>query len=287
MKMITIALSALLVAASAFADMLDPAVPADALQITKRAQCGAADGEPAVYYWSGNVYSRVRGEPDRLLFRGEGMNIRQCETVTDPDLGEGYRQISREVMFYINPETNEILRHWDNPWTGETVEVMQIANDPVNQPPQFAVTPDGAMATPAIRRAGPWLFQPLEIPLFYRNPLGGEYQEYIGGQYHAMEIFDFAYPADEMLNTEVPAVYPIVSWVRLSDWAPWMKMRDRQGQMVFNVMGRKLESYGDLPDIIKDEIALNYPDYTIPPPLDDTRPNETTWTAFMKWLVEK
>ena len=267
------------------ARMLNPDSPEDALEITKRAQCGECDGKPAVYHWSGNIYSRVRGEPDRLLFRGEGMNIRQCEAVNDPEHGEGYRQISREVMFYLDTGTGEILRTWDNPWTGETVDVMHVANDPVNQPPQFARTSSGAIATPEIKRAGRWLLQPLEIPLFYQNALGGDYQDYLGGKYHAMEIFDFAFDAEEMLNTANQTVYPVVSWVRISDWMPWMKMRDREGQMVFNMMGGKLKNFDELPDIMKDEIALNYPDYTAPPPLDDTRHNETTWTAFKKWVA--
>jgi hypothetical protein len=57
--------------------------------------------------------------------------------------------------------------------------------------------------------------------------------------------------------------------------------------MVVNAMGNKLKSYDELPKVLKDEIALNYPIYTSPPPLDDQRPNETTWTVFKKWIAEK
>ena len=103
-------------ATSASAKMLDPDKPEDALEIMKRTQCGVADGVPAVYHWSGKVYSRVRGEPDRHLFNGEGMNVRQCVRIEDPKRGVGYRQVSREVMFYLDPKTNEVLRKWDNPW---------------------------------------------------------------------------------------------------------------------------------------------------------------------------
>ena len=265
------------------AQTLDPAKPEDALEIAKRIQCGEADGKPAVYHWAGNVYSRVMGEPDRLLFKGEGMNIRTCVSVTDPKRGKGWRIVSREIMLYLDPKTGEVLRQWDNPWTGETVEVMHIANDPVNQRAQFPYAADGTPYKFAGRREGRWIFSPFEIPLFYHNVLGGEYQDYVGGKYHAMEIFDFAYDADEMLNPKKhPMAYPIVSWVRISDWMPWMKMRGRQGQMVFNAMGNKLKSFDELPAVLKDEIALNYPDYTTAPPVDDARPNETTWTVFKK-----
>jgi hypothetical protein len=162
------------------------------------------------------------------------------------------------------------------------VDVFQIANDPVNQRPQFPYAADGSPYKLTARREGRWFFQPFEAPLFYHNVLGGEYQDYVGGKYHAMEIFDFAYDAEEMLNTKNAMVYPIISWVRISDWMPWMKMRGRQGQMVFNAMGNKLKSYDELPKVLKDEIALNYPIYNAPPPLDDARPNATTWTEFKK-----
>jgi hypothetical protein len=102
-----------------------------------------------------------------------------------------------------------------------------------------------------------------------------------------MEIFDFAFDANEMLDTKNPTAYPAVSWVRISDWMPWMKMRGREGQMVFNAMGNKLKSYDELPKVIKDEIALNYPIYTASPPVDDARPNETTWTMFKKWVADE
>jgi Protein of unknown function (DUF1838) len=267
-------------ATAAPARMLDPAKPEDASEIMKRTQCGEADGKAAVYHWAGNVYSRVQGEPDRLLFKGEGMNIRQCVAVNDPVRGKGWRQVSREIMLYLDPKTGEVLRKWTNPWSQETVEVLHIANDPVNGRPTFARGADGKPYTINLRREGRWFFMPIEVPLFYENPLTGAYQDYVGGKYHAMEIFDFAFDANEMLDTKNPTAYPTVSWVRISDWMPWMRMRGRQGQMVFNAMGNKLKSYDELPKVLKDEIARTYPTYTAPPPGDDARPNATTWTVF-------
>ena len=42
----------MLAAMPAAARSLDPSKPEDAVEIMKRAQCGAKDGTPAVYYWS-------------------------------------------------------------------------------------------------------------------------------------------------------------------------------------------------------------------------------------------
>jgi hypothetical protein len=277
-----------LAATSASARMLDPAVPADAFEISKRVQCGTADGTPTVYHFGGKVYSRVDGEPDRLLFLAEGMNVRQCVAVTDPKRGKGYRLVSREVLFYLDPKTGQVLRQWANPWTGETVEVMHVHNDPVNSRPNFPVDAEGKPASVNLKREGKFLFMPLEAPLFYKNVLAGEYQEYVGGDYHAMEIFNFFMDAGDMLDTKNATAYPGVSWQRISYWLPWMKMRGRQGGLVFTAMGSKLRGgFDDLPAVIKDEIKLNYPAYTAPPPGDDARPNDTTWTVFKRQVDQE
>jgi hypothetical protein len=280
MRHLTLAL--LLLATPASARILDTTKPEDVMEIDKRMQCGVRDGVPAVYHWSGEVYSRVTGEPDRLLFKGEGFNVRQCVTVNDPKRGKGWRLVSKEIMLYLDPKTGAVLRDWANPWTGETVKVMHIANDPVSQRPSFAASADGTPIRFNGRRSGRWMLMPAVIPLFYHNVLAGEYQDYVGGKYHSMEIFDFTADADELLDTKYPTAHPTISWVRISDWMPWMKMRGRQGQIVFNAMGTKLKGFDDLPKVLKDEVAANYPGYTTPPPGDDPRPNATTWTEFKK-----
>lgn len=266
------------------AQMLDPRDPNDALEISKRLQCGVSADEPAVYHWSGNIYGRSPGQRDKLLFKGEGMNIRRCVEVTDPERGTGWRLISREVMLMLDPETGEVVDEWENPYTGKTVSVMQVHNDPVNGRPNFAFGRDGSpFQLSTMREAGRYVFIPFEVPLFYTNPLAGEYQEFVGNNYHAMEIFDFAALKDELYDSSKPTAYPMISWVRISDWAPWMEMSGRPGQMVFNAMGRKLPGgFEELPAVLKDEIRENYPIYEQAPPKDDTRPNETTWAKFKK-----
>src|SRR5690606_20799107 len=105
------ALSAMAFSAPLSARTLDPSKPEDAVEISKRVQCGEADGSPAIFHWSGKVYSRVQGETDRNLFNVEGMNIRQCVKVTDAKRGTGYRQVAREVTFYLDPKPTKLYAH--------------------------------------------------------------------------------------------------------------------------------------------------------------------------------
>ncbi len=278
-------LASVLIGGAAGARTLDLNNPDDALAVFRKAQCSTDDNVPVVYRWTGHAYSRVPGERDRLLFNLEGMNIRQCVTVKDPVRGTGFRQVSREIMLYIDPKTGQPMKTWANPWSGDTVDVVQVANDPVNmRSPQFPREADGKPFDLGARVDGGIVFMPTEVPLFYENALGGQFQDYIGGKYQAMEIFDFNARADVILDSKTKMGMPAVAWVRVSDWLPWMKMRGRAGQMIFNATGRMLSSFEELPAVMKNEIATNYPEWKAPPPTDDARPNETSWTYFKKKL---
>lgn len=265
---------------------IDPDTGEGYVKLNRKLHCSTVDGEETTYYWWGRVYSRVTGERDKHLFNVEGMNVRQCVTVEDKEKGTGYRLISRELMLYLDPKTSEILRSWENPWTDEVVEVIHVANDPVNGRPDFPIGRDGKEKSFGGKMLNGTYFLNFEVPLFYSNPLGGEYQKHIGGTYHGTEIFDFNGNTDTLLDADTNIDYANISWVRIAQWLPWMNMNGRNGIMYFNAVGKKLQNWDQLSDLMKDEIAKNYPEYTNAPPADDARPNETSWT-YMKKIIDK
>jgi len=265
------------------ANKLDLATPEGALMAFRKVQCSSKDSTPTVYHWVGETFSRVPGEPDKLLFTFEGMNVRQCVTVTDPVRGTGFRQVSREILFYKDPATGQIVDEWRNPWTGETVKVLHIANDPVNfRAPIFPKGADGKPYQGQFRSAGDQWWATTTVPLFYTNPLAGDYQDYVGGTYHATEMFNFFGSVSDLTDTSRDSAEVAVAWARVSDWLPWMKMRGRAGMLYFNGAGTKLRSYADLPAEFRAAIEARHPIYREPPPVDDARPNETSWTYFKK-----
>jgi hypothetical protein len=277
------ALAAVVIPVTAEAQTIDLSTPAGAIAANRKVQCSTVDGEAVVYHWSGRVFARSPGEPDRHIFNVEGMNVRQCVTVTDPVRGSGYRLVSRELMLYLDPRTNEILRSWTNPVTDQEVEVIHVANDPVNSRPTYERNADGTPFRFSGRVSQGKVFLNFEAPLFYVNPLGGDYQEFVGNQYHAMEIFDFSMQEADLIDGSRPRADPAIAWVRISPWLPWMRMGGRPGGLVFNAVGQTMANgIADLPAVLRDEIAANYPIYDTPPPGDDARPNETSWTYFRK-----
>ncbi len=264
---------------------LDLATPEGGIEAFRKVQCSTADKTPTVYYWVGETYSRVPGEPDRMLFRFEGMNVRQCVTVNDPVRGQGFRQVSREVLYYQDPVTGQVLDEWKNPWTGETVKVIHIANDPVNfRGPIFPKGADGKPYKTDLKVMGDHWWGTTTVPLFYRNPLAGDYQDYVGGTYHATEMFNFFGSVANLANPQTTSADVSVAWTRISDWLPWMKMRGRAGELYFNGAGVKLASFADLPEGMRQTVEARNPTFKEPPPVDDQRPNETSWTYFKKML---
>jgi len=242
------------------------------------------DNKPIVYWWYGRMYSRVQGEKDKLLFKVEGMNIRQCDTVKDSKRGNGYRMVSRELLFYQDPKTGEILDQWTNPWTGETVDVLHVANDPVNWGYFYERDEEGKPFEMNLSVHGDDWWDTATIPLFYKNPLGGNFQDYVGGIYHATEMFNTTGSVSDLTDDDKDTAKVGIGWERISYWLPWMKMSGRNGIVYFHTFGKKLDSYDELPDTIKKEIETNYPKYNEPPPTDDDRRNETSWTYFKKVL---
>lgn len=265
---------------------LDAKVPEDALQMTRKMICSLEDGKPIIHWWKGTMLSRVPGERDRVLFNVQGMNIRQCGTFSDPKKGPGFRSVSREVMLYLDPATDQVLRKWKNPWTGEEVNVVHVANDPVNmRGPMFAYNDQGKPHEFSGTFVKDKVWTSGEAPLYYDNPMAGDYQDLVGNKYHAIEMLNSFTDAKWLLDRKVKTLPTVtISWARLSDWIPWMKMGGRPGLVVFTTVGKRVASIDDLSEPLRSEIRNNYPLYLAPPPLDDARPNETSWTYIKKMV---
>lgn len=258
---------------------IDINTPEGALTAMRKVQCSIVDDEPVTYYWFGRAYSRRMGERDRNIFNVEGMNVRSCRTVVDEKRGVGYKLVSREILLYKDPKTGEVLKTWENPWTGEEVEVMHVANDPVNHS-GYVKGRDGSPTTFGGDIIGDKFQMSITVPLFYPNPLASKYQKQIGGTYHATEMFNFMGDVKDLVDPTTNTTRVAVGWARMSDWLPWMNMQGRDGIIYMHTAGRKLNSWDELSDTMKDEIHNHYPEYVGPPPGDDDRKNMTSWKYY-------
>jgi hypothetical protein len=245
---------------------------------------GKDAGKPVLIGWTGKVISRREGEPDRHLFDVQGVNPRACQLFNDPVRGPGYRATARELMIYLDPATGKLLDRWQNPWTGETVEVVHMVNDPASMAaPVHARKADGT-PTPARRSWQDWgdsFIQFDSISRFGENPMGGAYQPWVGGQYQAMEN-----TAIRVHKSHVPAIMagrnvPVTTTlVRITPWLPWMKMGSREGIIVIAFEGRTFAGHDALPEPLRGLIDTRWPLMRTAPAFDDARPFMNSWSAM-------
>ena len=231
LRWLAAALAATLLPALA-AEPLDPADPVDNLAIEMGMACSSTDPHaPHYYVWTGKLYSRRSGEPDRHLFNVQGVNPRACKLLDDPRRGgAGYLSTGRELMLYLDPDSNAVLDRWVNPWTGETVKVAHMVNDPANSPPTFPFTSAGEPRRARFEWSvlGDYLVAQRTRRVFRDNPMGGDYQEYVGGHLHAFESSNMIVPRSSLQNHRPGQYIPyIATWTRISQWLPWMRMGGR------------------------------------------------------------
>ncbi len=239
---------------------------------------GSTDpAEEVVFFWSGSVYARVDADPlaepvqewDRKLLRFEGYNVARFLPLEEPC---SVRMVSREVSLYLDPETDEVLDCWTNPFTETPVPVVHVFNDPVNAT-LGDLPPDGG-GDPRV-----WSFV---IPLKYPSPLPvAEYGPYSAGNtYESTEIFDFTATAADLARPGATSAPALISWTRIGQWLPWMQMGQRPGKLVYHVVGRKLPGgVADLPQYLRDHVASNAPEF-LHAPESDTGANATSWGVF-------
>ena len=210
------------------------------------------DGEETFTVWTGAVYGLVSGEPQRHLFDIVGMNV--ARGFRD-DRGR-WCMTSRELNYYLDADTQQVMHGWENPWTQERVPVVHVANDPVEHPLHGPV--------PAMV-AGDRVTFAIDIFPRYPNPLGGDprFRDYSPSPvYHAAEFFQLTVPLAELKDpTRAGVETMIVAWHRIGPWLPWMKMGDREGQLVYSACGRRVAGFEELPLVLQREICDRLPTY--------------------------
>ena len=68
--------------------------------------------------WTGSLYAFVPNERKQHLFKIVGMSVSRCL----PNEDNGWDFTSRELTYYLDPRTEEIIHQWQNPWTEEILQ---------------------------------------------------------------------------------------------------------------------------------------------------------------------
>ncbi|MDO6475131.1 DUF1838 family protein [Alteromonas sp. 1_MG-2023] len=202
-------------------------------------------GKEKFGWFKGTVNGVREGEKVKPLFGFEGFSVARLV-----DEGNGsYQKLLREVGFYTDLKTGEVLETFDNPYTGETVKVVPIANDPFNHhiAPFFPEPPSyGGLnkeKPPKIPLLLDWqeapnntVFLRTPIHLFYPSALQPEKwpRESAGKMNRVSEMFTYVINRDELADTSQTSITYSGCWSRITPWLPWMLMGQAEGHIYYD-----------------------------------------------------
>jgi hypothetical protein len=259
------------------APRIDLEDPAQKLEAFIRAN-GDTSGKPVATYGTGTVYAYVPGEKPRALFGLEVVGMSRFEKIEG-----GYLRLHREIGYYTDLKTGEVIQRWFNPWLQREVEVLPIQNDPVNR--RYTAQNSNY----AYNVSGDDIVFYREVPLRYPNPLDrATYPLNSSGDfYEAMEMFTTFIRRGQLENPKLTSVPSTGTWTRFGPWLPWMEMGAHQGYLVYHSRSFKPANGLDgIPQKLRDYIAKDNPKF-LAAPEKFTEPDETSWTYFKKAFDER
>jgi hypothetical protein len=219
---------------------------------------GALEDRLVIGFISGRYYGVVDNEI-KPLYGVVGATFARYRARADG----GYDGATYEVPFFTDLETGAALEKYRNPYTGETVDVVN------SDFPPSAFTVTDALEIVSARRfpglvvrdkviaiqtsgADVWMTEEttsaLTIPSGAPKPI--RYSE--ATSLHALKA--------DLLKPGVKSVPCQTAYTSVVSWRPWLKMGDHPGHLMGNGVGRYGMAMEELPENWRAATALRHPD---------------------------
>ena len=217
--------------------------------------------------WNRDAWARIHGDLDpakekitacsgTILAVRDGHKVQEIlgfetflATRLLPQDDGNYRRLNREIILYRDVRSGELIQEWTNPWSGEVVAVVPVANDPFNYTisDTLILAPEdfGGDARPEPKRIPlifPWkklnaeqLVLTTDMHLYYPNPLEPAKwrRESSGAMVQVSEMMRYFVSIRELEDPERTSVHHVGTWNRVTPWLPWMLMGDTQGHVLY------------------------------------------------------
>ena len=267
-------------------DVIDFSDPAQNLRSWARV-LGHLDPEVETPSWfGGHLFAVIGNQPLRKLVGVEGFGMLRVQ----PQENGAYRLFNRELAYYTDPQTNEILDIWRNPLIDEDVKVNPIHNMIVNA--EVAAIQKMDMDGTIIEQPfnPPWwvwndsAFSLFELHAAFPNPMTVEEwpRESAGPINRTSEMFQRMSPLAELEDLEKPSVDYVGTWTRIGPWLPWMLMGQAEGHLFYRTFMKKLDSIDEIPSALRARAEVDFPDYFEAPGLDTWgQPNNSSFGVYM------
>jgi hypothetical protein len=269
---------------------LDLTTPEGNVEAYARIQ-GNTDPEATSYSWyTGRVTGVRPGEAAQDLMKIIGMGaVRMLPLENEA----GYHMLRKELGFFTHSDSGEVIDRWTNPYLGESVEVVHLANPAINvkiQPYRqrqglYEAVGDDGRGTPFIlpwqlvggramveQHANLWAKNPMD-PKIWRRESAGEH----------IRISDsntFNVAIDDLQNPALKKVPSFGNWTHQRPWQPWMLMGQQAGFIQYTCFTGSAASLDDMPSQIVSLAKSRFPDFLEAP--TEMKPPESSLARYMR-----
>jgi len=269
----------------------DPLSPQQNLEAYIRLTRSLDPAATTVGWFGGRIFS-VIGDTQIIkpLFDIEGFGIGR----TEPQADGSYKALWREVGYYKDLATGQIMETWKNPLLGgETCEVYPINNDPVNAvlKPEFTLGFGASkdQYTETIKFLLPWHFvgphamAAFDVNLDWKSPLDPKdwKRESPGERVRVSEYQQWRVDSKELVDRSLPSLKAYGSWNRVATWLPWMLMGQNPGHLFYRSHTLKLDRVEDLPKDILAYTEKRFPKY-LTAPTEWVSPNVSSFEMYAR-----
>lgn len=221
----------------------------------------------ATVFWTadGELYETPSG---KMLARMEGLETSRAVRLED-DEENAIRIFSRKLVWFLDPETNEIMEEFEGQavppirFDAQVFDVQQTANSNANTDPSLSpiqpyvvrskrlipcmpITPRWGGCQDILMFQVP-LFIDIEIPIMDSDKTR---------KYQAWEFYDYSLNVQDSKKNP-----PVLSWTRQGSTPPFCL----NGNGVTHARGHRVDSFEELPQSIQDYVNKNYPLFRGPP----------------------
>lgn len=233
------------------------------------------DGRQIYGRCSGTINGVRPGEAVRTLLGFEVFST--IRVVRRPD--GNFDRMSKEVVFYTDPATGDPLDFWDNPYTGERVRVVDIANDPYNWVIRDWVGPPPMPGADTHNLVKPTDAKPFKLHwsefgpdnlvihegghAYYPNRLDPDIwpRESSGKMVQVSELFRYFVRRSDVANAKLDHLPHNGIWLRITPWLPWMLMGDTPGHVMYEGEFRPADTLAFHSPKVIDRVRKRYPQY--------------------------
>jgi hypothetical protein len=256
-------------------------------------------GEVVYAGHTGTMYAWFPDRRIQPLLQAVGFITNRSQVLEDGTV----LHLQREVAYYADLHSGEILTEWDNPLTGQPnllhdvvvprMNVRWTTSMPVIR---FGDHHDGgdtlnaeqSTAVDTVPLRLPWTVTgdlvtlTLDAMMHYPNPLPPLQwpRESTGDMINPSEHYTYFTSLAVLEDPEVTSAPFHMTITRVSPWLPWMLMGTTPGHLMIVSQGYKLASIDDLDPRVRAHTQQHHPDNLHPPDTFEDAPNVTSWERY-------